>query len=50
MMWWNGLHMFGWGWMPAFGLMLILFWVLVILSPELADCPSILRICKLRSV
>ena len=28
-MWWNGPHMFGWGWMPGFGLMPILFWVLV---------------------
>lgn len=28
-MWWHGPHMFGWGWMHGFGLMSILFWVLV---------------------
>jgi putative membrane protein len=27
-MWWNGPHMFGWGW--GFGLMPLLFWVVLI--------------------
>lgn len=29
-MWWHGPHLFGWGWMPGFGLISILFWVLVV--------------------
>lgn len=28
-MWWHGPHMFGWGWMPGFGLMSILFWLVI---------------------
>lgn len=27
-MWWNGPHMFGWGW--GFGLMPLLFWIVLI--------------------